>query len=488
MSSHTALHGHDRRLALGRDSNEQGVAARGSLRAGRYLVIGMAVVLGLMAAIVAVAVYSSHQVDQSARSQLIGDAFPLRKATGDLVTDVTLEQSELRGYLIDGTAANLERYQAARESVAADLRALQPRLAGNARIARLGAMAVAQVGRLNAYATSEIDLAAGGAADRRAALADIGTGDSLMHRFAGTAAQLDAAAAALARQAEDSQSSTYHRMVVLVLVMGAIALGLGAIVAAVLLRVIAADARRLERAAGELELRNTELERSNAQLQEFAYVASHDLSEPLRAVAGFAQLLRRRYRGRLDADADEFIEFIVDGVDRMQRLITDLLEYSRAGRGELQLRAVDTGAVVRRTLDTLSERIAETKADVEVGPLPAVQVDEVQIERVFQNLIGNALKFVRDEPVSVRITAARSGDRWQFSVCDTGIGVPPEHAERIFRMFQRLHGRDSYAGTGVGLAVSKTIVERHGGEIWVTPNTPAGSCFRFTIPDRKETT
>jgi PAS domain S-box-containing protein len=235
--------------------------------------------------------------------------------------------------------------------------------------------------------------------------------------------------------------------------------------------------------AAELEDRAADLERSNADLEQFAYVASHDLSEPLRMVGGFAQLLQKRYEGKLDADADEFIGYMVDGVNRMQALIDDLLAFSRVGRGDRELSDVDAEVVARRALEVLSAPVAETGADVEIGELPTVRCDERELGQLFQNLISNALKFHGDEPPRVRVTAEAEagGAGWRFAVADNGIGIEPRHAERIFKMFQRLHGRDAYAGTGVGLAICKKIVEHHGGRLWVEPNADGGSVFKFTL-------
>jgi PAS domain S-box-containing protein len=235
--------------------------------------------------------------------------------------------------------------------------------------------------------------------------------------------------------------------------------------------------------AAELRARAAELERSNADLEQFAYVASHDLSEPLRMVGGFAQLLQKRYQGKLDADADEFIGYTVDGVNRMQTLIDDLLAFSRAGRGDRELTDADAGAAARRALEALSAPLSETGADVEIGDLPTVRADERELGQLFQNLVSNALKFQGEDPPRVRVTAesAAGGAEWSFAVADNGIGVEPHHAERIFKMFQRLHGRDAYPGTGIGLAICKKIVEHHGGRIWVEPNADGGSVFKFTL-------
>jgi PAS domain S-box-containing protein len=238
------------------------------------------------------------------------------------------------------------------------------------------------------------------------------------------------------------------------------------------------ERRRDERA---LAARAAELERSNAELAQFAYVASHDLSEPLRMVSSYLQLLRRRYHGQLDEDADEFIDFAVSGANRMRALIEDLLAYSRAGR-TADPRPVDAGLVVADVLSSLAAVVAEARAQVSVGNLPAVMGDRVALAQVFQNLIANALKFRRGSGPGVWITAEREGSFWRFAVADDGIGIETRHQERVFKMFQRLHDRESFEGTGIGLAICRKIIERQGGQIWVESREGGGSVFRFTLP------
>ncbi|MBI4498793.1 MAG: PAS domain S-box protein [Chloroflexi bacterium] len=241
------------------------------------------------------------------------------------------------------------------------------------------------------------------------------------------------------------------------------------------------------RKQAEEQLRQTaaELERSNADLQQFAYVASHDLQEPLRMVASFTQLLARRYRGRLDADADTFIAFVVDGATRMQRLIEDLLAYSRVGTQGRPFEPTNVGAVVDRVLSELSAAITEHGATVTRDPLPTVMADPIQLGQVFQNLISNAIKFHQDAPPRVHVSTERQGREWRFSVRDNGIGIDPRYADRIFVIFQRLHAPGEFPGTGIGLAICKKIVERHGGRIWVASAPGEGATFSFTIPERQ---
>jgi PAS domain S-box-containing protein len=233
---------------------------------------------------------------------------------------------------------------------------------------------------------------------------------------------------------------------------------------------------------GELERRAADLERSNAELERFAYVASHDLSEPLRMVSGFVSLLQTRYGDRLDDDAEEFMRYIVDGVDRMQALIRDLLTYSRVGRAPLELEAVAMGPLVERVLEGMQTSIDESDARIEVGDLPTVRGDAIQLSQLVQNLVANALKFTGDEPPVVRVSAAREGNEWAFAVADEGIGIDRQYDDRIFQVFQRLHAPNEYPGTGVGLAICRAIADRHGGRIWVESAPGEGSVFRFTLP------
>jgi signal transduction histidine kinase len=236
-----------------------------------------------------------------------------------------------------------------------------------------------------------------------------------------------------------------------------------------------------QRAEAILAQRSEELVRSNAELEQMAYVASHDLQEPLRMVASYVQLLEKRYRDRLDADANEFITFAVDGVKRMQALIDDLLTYSRVGTQAAPLRPVESSVVVAAAIHSLRMAIEECGAEITIDALPAVLGDARQLEQLFQNLIANAVKFRCDAKPLIRIHAEADKDFWRFSVQDNGIGIAPEYFDRIFVMFQRLHARREYPGTGIGLAICKKIVERHGGRIWVESKPDHGTTFLFTL-------
>ena len=236
-----------------------------------------------------------------------------------------------------------------------------------------------------------------------------------------------------------------------------------------------------------LQARAAELQRSNAELEQFAYVASHDLQEPLRKVASFSQLLQRRYAGKLDARADQYIEFAVDGAKRMQALINDLLAYSRVGRSEREPALVSSDAALTQARANLAEQIEETGATIETGHLPLVLAELPLLIAVFQNLLSNALKFSGGKPPRVVVTVRRDGPFWLFSFSDNGIGIEPEYAERIFVIFQRLHERSAYVGTGIGLAMTRKIIEYFGGRIWLDTTFTGGTRFCFTLPMPEET-
>ncbi len=238
----------------------------------------------------------------------------------------------------------------------------------------------------------------------------------------------------------------------------------------------------LTQANRQLEQLTAELQRSNQELEQFAYIASHDLQEPLRAITSYTQKLAQRYQGQLDERADRYIGFAVDGATRMQQLIQDLLTYSRVGRQKLKPESVDCNAIVQKVLRDLRVAIAESHSAIAVDPLPTLQADPTQLSLLFQNLIGNAIKYRSEEPPQVQVSASQESERWRFSVRDNGIGIESEYCDRIFTIFQRLHTSDEYPGTGLGLAICQKIVENHGGHIWVESKFGEGSTFSFEIP------
>lgn len=242
------------------------------------------------------------------------------------------------------------------------------------------------------------------------------------------------------------------------------------------------DVTQRKKAEAEIRQKTGALARSNQELEQFAYIASHDLQEPLRMISSFTGLLAERYRGKLGAEADEFIHFVTDGARRMQRMIQDLLEYSRVGRKEIVFESVDTEALLQQVLQNLKIAMEEGGACVTHDPLPPVKGDALQLMGLFQNLIGNAIKFCGKEKPVIHVSAAAGEREATFSVRDNGIGIDPQFYDRIFVLFQRLHGRGEYGGTGIGLAICKKIVERHGGKIWVESAPGKGSTFYLTLP------
>ena len=252
------------------------------------------------------------------------------------------------------------------------------------------------------------------------------------------------------------------------------------------LEALVAQLQRLDnrRQATELQLERiaSELERSNQELEQFAYAASHDLQEPLRMVATFTELLAERLAGELDAEGREIMGFIVDGATRMRSLIENLLAYSRVSRRGKTFCETDLNFVMSQVISNLQLAIEESGADILSDELPSVVADSAQMLQLFQNLLANATKFRSSEPLVVHVGVVQKGDDWEFSVSDNGIGIGEEFRERVFAIFQRLHTRQEYPGTGVGLAICKRIVERHGGSIWLESSVEGGALFKFTIP------
>jgi signal transduction histidine kinase len=245
---------------------------------------------------------------------------------------------------------------------------------------------------------------------------------------------------------------------------------------------LAAEAKEHRHTAQQLAQRTEEVERSNKDLQQFAYVASHDLQEPLRMVSSYVQLLKRRFKGRLDADADDFIAFAVDGATRMQQMIQDLLSYSRVNTHGNPPSPTHVEEVLGQVFNNLRLAIEESGARITHESLPVVAADGTQLVQLFQNLIANAIKFCSTLPPQIHVSAEKKDPYWVFSVRDNGIGLDPDFTDRIFTIFQRLHTHKDYPGTGIGLAICKRIVERHGGSIWVKSEPGVGSTFYFTLP------
>ena len=245
------------------------------------------------------------------------------------------------------------------------------------------------------------------------------------------------------------------------------------------------DITKRQRAEEALRRTADELARSNADLKQFAYVASHDLKEPLRNIAGFVKLLEKRYKAKLDEEADEFIDYIIEGVNRMDNLIHDLLEYSQMEAKGKEFRTANCSVALEDAIYNIRSVLEESGAELTYDLLPTVSADASQLSRLFQNLISNAIKFRGNEPLKIHISAHQKGNEYIFSVRDNGIGIEPQFFERIFLIFQRLHTTKEYEGTGLGLAICKKIVERHGGRIWVESEQGKGSTFYFTIPVRR---
>jgi light-regulated signal transduction histidine kinase (bacteriophytochrome) len=248
-----------------------------------------------------------------------------------------------------------------------------------------------------------------------------------------------------------------------------------------LLYAAARDVTERHLAEEKLRQKTAELERSNRELEQFAYVASHDLQEPLHLVSGYVQLLARRYKGQLDAEADEFIAYAIEGVNRMRNLIGDLLAYSRVGSSRKEFAPIALEDTLNRAMENLQPSIDEARAIITHDPLPSVLGDDDQMIQVLKNLIGNAVKFRSADRPQIHIGARQLEERWLFFVRDNGIGIDAHYTERVFVIFQRLHSADQYPGTGVGLAIARRIVERHGGSIWVDSEPGKGSTFYFTL-------
>ncbi len=505
----------------------------GRLRVGQWVTIIVGVLAVVMLASVIVG-GTALQRQSDAREEIIDLLDPARAASLELTASIYAQQSGVRGFALTGLEGNVETFERARRDQVATTRELTRLVGGDPVLSRLvDDIEVAMTGWVDEFGAPAIERV------RRE-----GTSPSDPQRasrsavvFAGVIAALSALREDIAERRSDAKellaASSRSMTISFYSIAGVLALallGVGIVMRRAITRPLerlADHARtvaqgdlghrlagegpadvvgladdvdsmrlrilsdleeversriRLEEQAKELEIKARDLERSNAELEQFAYVASHDLQEPLRKVASFCQLLQRRYEGQLDERADQYIGFAVDGAKRMQSLITDLLSFSRVGRSGAVMSEVALDDVVQSALANLTRRIEDTDARVDVAPLPVVQGEPVLLTAVFQNLIGNALKFHGDDPPVVHVAAERTDGAWTVSCSDEGIGIDPEYGERIFAIFQRLHPKETYEGTGIGLALCRKIVEHHGGRIWLDSDVPKGTTFRFTLP------
>ena len=491
----------------------------------------LALLLGISAAVLTIAsviLFSALDTLGSQREAVVVDIDPAALAARDLRTALVDQETGVRGFVITGDPDFLTPYDRGQTNELVAKAALEPLAARDPAIGEdFERFRLAADAWQSTYAAPAVDQTIAGASDAARSEAVQVAGRTLFEEVRASidgleqelAAQRDAAVIDL-----DAAAARVWTVTICVLI-GFVALGIVIAVAlnrsvtgpivhlADEVRGIAAgdlghavsvegtpeieglaadiDAMRLQ-ILGEIERLNEvnlavesqalELQRSNADLEQFAHVASHDLQEPLRKIAGFCQLLERRYKGQLDDRADEYIAFVVDGAKRMQDLINDLLAFSRVGRNTDGFVSLDLDTVVADAMANLRTALDESGADVTVGDLPTVMGDRRLLVALFQNLIGNAVKFRDEEAPMVRIGAEPDGDAYVISVADNGIGIDPEYADQIFTIFQRLHNRTDYEGTGIGLALAKKIVEYHGGSIWLDTGVADGSTFRLRLP------
>jgi len=491
----------------------------------RWVALAAAVALGFAVLMIAVGAVAITRLTD-ARERLADELDPAARTAQELSAALVDQETGVRGYLLGGEERFLTPYQEGMAAETAAAAELHTRLADPRAAANLDAVEAAAETWRREYARPIIDAVHSGRPELAPA-PDTGKAyfDEVRSRVAIQDAYLDQVRAQSRQQLADAARSLERVAVAIgvLLVVGLAALtvglrrgvtrpvqaladqvravaggdfqhsiradgpaelvDLGRDVEAMRLRIVA-ELSAVREAHQRLDDQTRELARSNAELEQFAYVASHDLQEPLRKVASFTQLLGERYRNTLDERAHQYIDFAVDGATRMQALINDLLAFSRVGRLRVANRPVDLHRTAMLAVDNLSAAIEETGATVTVGDLPTVDGDPSLLATAIQNLIGNAIKFRRpDVAPQVVIEATDEGDQWEFAVADNGIGIEAEYAERIFTIFQRLHPRDVYPGTGIGLAMVRKIVEYHGGRIWLDPaHEGPGSTFRFTLP------
>ena len=469
---------------------------------------------------------------QELRHDLLRRYDPAIVATTDLRAAVVDQDTSVRAYGLTGDPGFLDVYTAGRETTITTLARLDELLAGDEQVEPDLALVGAAVDDWHAAAVAPV-LDAGSDAERAAVRTDAfeQEGLRLLETVRSAVGDVEGhLVATRAALADDLESTARRARWAMFMQAGGVVVA-GVVVAAALARVVLGpldrlgrDARRvadgdldhevrgtgspdlarlgtdvdamrvrilgelahLNAATADLERQAAELARSNADLEQFAYVASHDLQEPLRKVSGFCQLLQKRYGGQLDERADEYIRYAVDGAKRMQDLINDLLAFSRLGRTTAAFAPVDLQAVVDDVVRVLDDAIAGAGAEVTVGDLPVVQGDRRLLGAAFQNLIGNALKFRSEDAPIVGVSASLDGStddgEWIVTVSDNGIGIDPDYGDQIFVIFKRLHGRTEYPGTGIGLALVKKIVEYHGGRVWLDPTPDTGSTFKLALP------
>jgi signal transduction histidine kinase len=509
-------------------------AERGSARAARFAggwpfgrILGVGVLIVALFALLAIGVGGSALADlTTARNHVVNTLDPAAFHASQLEVELLNQETGVRGYALTAQLAFLDPYYRGLAGQRHQVTTLRPLLSGMpGAMAKLNLVLHQADTWRSTYAQPTINLVRANGKPPAGTTVDQGKADFDQIRAALAALQADLAAqrqhavGTLHDAAQALDAALIAIAVALLLTVLVLAFGLWRSAIAPLNR-LAADARQvaggdfehqvepggpaemravgldvdrmrerilaelsaLQAAHADLEARTEDLQRSNAELEQFAYVASHDLQEPLRKVASFCQLLQRRYAGRLDAKADEYIEHAVDGAKRMQALINDLLAFSRVGRTAQHREPVSCAVLLAQAWANLAPEVRRTHATIEVGELPVVLGEATLLTAVFQNLINNALKFRADEPPRVTVSVRRDGADWLFSFSDNGIGIGPEYADRIFVIFQRLHDKATYPGTGIGLAMVKKIIEYHGGRIWLDTTFTAGARFWFTLP------
>jgi signal transduction histidine kinase len=492
---------------------------------GRIIAVGMLAVGAVLIAAIVVASLALNTLNND-RDQVVNTLDPAALDGSQLYAALLNQETGLRGYLLSGQQSFLGPYNAGLAAQQHDVKSLGPLLAGLPVARAKLATTLHNIARWrSAYAAPAIKQVA--ATGTPMPGGDIATGKAEFDSIRSPMAEFQSYLAAQRKQAVAKLHGSATVLDVagivsaIMLLLVVIALGVGVRAAAIRpIARLAADARQVAsgdfdhavdpsgprevhtlavdmnrmrrrilrelstvRAANvTLEARALELERSNAELEQFAYVASHDLQEPLRKVASFCQLLQRRYIGQLDARADQYIEFAVDGAKRMQALIDDLLAFSRVGRVERDAVLVSAASALSQARVNLTTEIRKSGAVIQTTELPVVKAEFSLLTSLFQNLVGNAIKFRGDKPPVIEVAAVRQDGSWLFSVADNGIGIAPEFADRIFVIFQRLHDRTAYAGTGIGLAMCRKIVEHYGGKIWLDTEYHPGAKFNFTLP------